>query len=230
MYIRAKNEIKCVIFDLDGTLLDTLEDLHKSVNYALQSMNLPERSREEVKSFVGNGIKKLIEYSVPDKTSNEIMQKVFSAFQAYYAVHCEDSTRPYPGIMDMLGRLKKRGIRCAILSNKAQFAVTKLQQRFFADLISLALGESETVRRKPDPTGILQAMRILNVKKEETLYVGDSDVDITTCKNANVQCISVTWGFRDKNFLIKNGASDIIEKPCDILPYFSHITIGSKTT
>lgn len=190
-----------VIFDLDGTLLNTLEDLTDAVNAALAAGGYPVRTIEEVRRFVGNGIGKLIQRAVPEGTSEEDFERVFASFKEYYAVHCNDKTRPYPGIPELLTRLKEAGYRLAIVSNKADFAVKELRDIYFADTIRVAIGEREGIRRKPAPDTVEQALWELGSDREHSVYVGDSDVDIETAGNAGIPCISVTWGFREEAFL-----------------------------
>ncbi len=207
-----------IVFDLDGTLLDTLDDLHISVNVALEKFSLPKRSREEVRSFVGNGIAKLIERSVGE-VSKEIYEGVFAAFKRHYGEHCEDNTKPYEGIVEVLQELKRRGIATAVVSNKADFAVKKLSKSYFGELLLAAVGENEEegIRKKPAPDSLLSVMEKLGGNRENTLYVGDSEVDIQTAQNAGVDCLSVTWGFKDREFLLQNGASRLADMPKEIL-------------
>ncbi len=193
--------IKAIVFDLDGTLLDTLDDLTAAVNHALSAHGLPLRTRAEVRSFVGNGVRRLMERSVPEEMPADKFEKVFRSFREYYTAHCLDQTRPYPGIMETLKRLHERGVRMAIVSNKLQPAVTELNARFFGEYIPVAVGESERVRCKPCPDGVLEALKVMGAKKEEAIYVGDSEVDIETAHNAGLPCLSVLWGFKDEDFL-----------------------------
>lgn len=204
------------IFDLDGTLLDTLQDLKASTNHALRSHGLPERTTEEVRQFVGNGVRKLIERAVPENTPQEVLEAVFADFRKHYMDHCLDATAPYPGIIDMLRRLKAQGKRMAIVSNKLDPAVKELNERFFKEYIDLAVGESDTVRRKPAPDMVNTILQTLGITKEEMVYVGDSEVDLQTARNAGVRCISVLWGFRDKEILIANGATTFAKTPEEI--------------
>lgn len=204
------------IFDLDGTLLDTLQDLKASTNHALHSHGLPERTTEEVRQFVGNGVRKLIERAVPENTPQEVLEAVFADFRKHYMDHCLDATAPYPGIIDMLRRLKAQGKRMAIVSNKLDPAVKELNERFFKEYIDLAVGESDTVRRKPAPDMVNTILQTLGIAKEEMVYVGDSEVDLQTARNAGVGCISVLWGFRDKEILIANGATTFAKTPEEI--------------
>lgn len=197
------NKVDTVVFDLDGTLLDTLDDLVESVNYALEKHGLPLRTKQEVRSFLGNGIRFLMEKAVGERIASheERFLPVFQSFRAHYVDHCLDATRPYEGIVEMLRALKEKGFMLAIVSNKLQPAVTELNERFFRDVISVAIGESADVRRKPFPDSVLKAMGELRSTCEQTVYVGDSEVDIETAKAVGIPCLSVLWGFRDEDFL-----------------------------
>ena len=207
------------IFDLDGTLLDTLGDLAASVNYALRSCGMPEHSIEEVRGFVGNGVRLLMERAVPDGASNPRFDEAFSAFRQHYMAHSLDTTRPYDGIPEMLADLKAKGCRLAVVSNKFYAATQELCHHFFADTIDVAIGEHEAegIRKKPAPDTVFEALRQLGVGKDNAVYVGDSDVDIQTARNSGLPCVSVLWGFRDRDFLIKNGAETFISAPSEIL-------------
>ena len=208
-----------VIWDLDGTLLDTLQDLADAVNYALATYGMPCRTINEVRSFVGNGVRNLVIRAVPEGEQNPLFDHVFTLFRKYYLAHCQDNTRPYDGINEMLCKLKKHGIHMAIVSNKLQDGVTELHKRWFTETIDTAIGEHEGVSRKPAPDMINIAM-----KAEETVYIGDSDTDILTAQNAGVKCISVLWGFRDKDFLLEHGATDFAASPKDL----SDIILNNK--
>lgn len=208
-----------VVFDLDGTLLDTLDDLKNAVNYALGKMGLPLRSREEVKAFVGNGVAKLMERSVPTGTSPQDTAKALTAFKSYYAPHSKDNTAPYPGIPETLTALRDMGCRLAVVSNKFDAAVKELARDYFPGLMDLAAGENEAnqIPKKPEPTMVLRTLEALGVSPERAVYVGDSDVDLQTAKNAGLPCISVTWGFRDREFLLQQGAAVLISHPRELL-------------
>lgn len=206
-----------VIFDLDGTLLDTLDDLCNSVNYSLRTNNFPERSLAEVRTFVGNGIRLLIERSVPEGTSKELIDKTFECFKTYYAVHCNDKTKTYPGVMDMLKELKKNGYKIAVLSNKAQYAVTKLCNIYFNNLLNDAVGARENVAKKPSPDALYICAENNNINLNNVIYVGDSDVDVATANNAGVRGIAVTWGFRSRELLIKCGAENLADNTDELL-------------
>lgn len=197
----TSSHYRTVIFDLDGTLLDTLDDLADAVNQALSTYNLPVRSTAEVRRFLGNGIRALVSSAVPEGTDEALFEQVFQCFRTYYVAHCLDRTQPYAGILDVLRAMRARGIGLAIVSNKLQPAVSELNEHFFAGLIDVAVGESATVRRKPNPDAVLAALQGLGGDKASAVYVGDSEVDIETARRAGLPCISVLWGFRDEDFL-----------------------------
>ena len=207
------------IFDLDGTLLDTLCDLAASVNYALRTHGMPEHSIEDVRRFVGNGVRKLIERSVPSGTENPNFEATFATFREYYMQHSLDTTRPYDGIPETLAALKAKGCRLAVVSNKMMAATQELCCHFFPDTIEVAIGENdaEGIRKKPAPDTVYASLRELGVDKHSAVYVGDSDVDIETARNAGLPCISVLWGFRDRDFLIQHGAKTFISAPQELL-------------
>lgn len=204
---------KLAIFDLDGTLLETLEDLHDSTNHALVSQGLPPRTLDEVRRFVGNGIHKLIERAVPEGSSSETVEQVFEEFKTWYAVHCNDKTSAYDGIKEMLLALRKAGVRTAVVSNKADFGVQTLCKTYFSDLLDVAVGQREGIRLKPAPDSVNEVLRLLEIRREDAVYIGDSDVDIDTARNAGMDCISVTWGFRRREFLLEHGAVILADKP-----------------
>jgi len=204
------------IFDLDGTILDTLEDLTNSVNFALRNNQFEERSIDEVCSFVGNGIRKLIERAVPSGTDIEKVEQVFADFKQYYALHCTDKTKPYEGIMDVIRKLRQAGCKTAVVSNKADSAVGPLCQKFFPEMFDYAVGEREGIQRKPSPDSVLEVLEHLCVEQKDAIYIGDSEVDIQTAKNAGIGCISVTWGFRKERFLAEQGATLFAKVPEEI--------------
>lgn len=208
---------KAIIFDLDGTLTDTLEDLYLSVNYALRSCGLPERSLDEVRRFVGNGVRQLIERAVPEGTEPPVVTKCFETFHSHYIIHCQDHTALYPGIATLLMSLHTKGYRMAVVSNKIQDGVTELAQSYFRGVIDVAIGEQPGIPRKPEPDMLYNALAQLGVDASEAIYVGDSDVDLQTAANAGLPCISVLWGFRSRNFLVAHGATMLAETPQDIL-------------
>jgi phosphoglycolate phosphatase len=206
------------IFDLDGTLLDTLNDLASSCNYALRENNMPERSIEEVRQFVGNGVKKLMERAIPGGLTNPRFDDTYALFRQHYLKHNLDTTKPYPGIMDLLAELRQHGKHIAVVSNKFYAATQELCLHFFGNaLVPVAIGERENIRKKPAPDTVIEALRQLGVSKDNAVYIGDSDVDVMTAQNTGIPCISVLWGFRDKDFLIAHGATTFVEKPEEIL-------------
>ncbi len=206
---------RCIIFDLDGTLLNTLCDLAAAVNHSLLLHGLPPRTHNEVRTFIGDGVAKLVERAVPEGTPDAVTAAVLVDFKNHYAAHCEDLTAPYPGILPLLSALKQRGILTGIVSNKFDAAVKALSSHYFHDLIDVAVGEreSEGIRKKPAPDTLWLAMKELRVSPEETLYVGDADTDILTANAAGVDCASVTWGFRDRDFLVSHGATILVDAP-----------------
>jgi phosphoglycolate phosphatase len=210
---------KVFIFDLDGTLLDTLGDLAASVNYALRTHGMPEHSIDDVRRFVGNGVRKLMERAIPDGAANPDFEATFATFREYYMQHSLDTTRPYDGIPETLIELKARGCRLAVVSNKMMAATQELCRHFFQDTIEVAIGENEAqgIRKKPAPDTVFAALQSLGVEKDNAVYVGDSDVDIQTAANAGLPCISVLWGFRDRDFLIQHGAKTFISAPSELL-------------
>ena len=205
------------IFDLDGTLLSSLDDLAASTNYALRWAGMPERTFEEVRMFVGNGVKLLMERAIPDGLHNPRFEEVYAKFREHYLMHNLDRTRPYDGVLELLAELKQRGKKLAIVSNKFYAATQDLAHHFFADTIEVAIGERENIRKKPAPDTVLEALRQLGASKDGAVYIGDSDVDVMTAKNSGLPCISVLWGFRDKEFLIEHGATLFVKTPHDIL-------------
>ena len=206
-----------VLFDLDGTLLDTLTDLAASTNYALRSCGMPEHSIDDVRRFVGNGVRMLMTRAVPDGESNPRFDEAFSVFRQHYMQHCLDTTCPYPGIMDALARLKEKGMMLAIVSNKMQAATEELRQHFFSQYIDVAIGESAAIRKKPAPDTVNEVLRLLGISHDEAIYVGDSDVDIDTARAAMMPCASVLWGFRDRQFLLNHGATRLLSSPEELL-------------
>ena len=202
---------KYVIFDLDGTILDTLDDLADAANAALASQGYPQRTRDEVRMFVGNGIRKLIERATPDGVTDEEIVRTHEAFTAYYSAHCKDKTKPYDGIPELVAALKDKGIRSAVVSNKADYAVKKLCEEYFGDLFEISIGEREGIRKKPAPDTVFEVMRVLGAAPEETVYIGDSDVDVLTAKNSGIDCIGVSYGFRGREFLESHGAQVIAD-------------------
>ena len=207
------------IFDLDGTLLNTLDDLASAVNYALRQYSMPEHTLEEVRQFVGNGVRMLITRAVPDGDRNTQFEAVFRTFREYYMLHSQDTTRPYEGIPELLSELRRRGKHIAVVSNKFYAATQDLCRHFFPDTVEVAIGEHEAegLRKKPAPDTVFAALKQLGVGTEDAVYVGDSDVDILTARNSGLPCISVLWGFRDRDFLIQHGAKTLISAPHELL-------------
>lgn len=209
--------IRAVVFDLDGTLLNTLEDLANATNWALQHNGLPERTIDEVRRFVGNGVRRLIERAVPAGTEAALLEQVFADFKTYYVSHCQDCTCLYDGIPEMLEQLKAGGYKMAIVSNKLQAGVDELYEFYFRETIEVAVGEREGIRRKPAPDMVETALKELGISADEAVYVGDSDVDLQTARNSGLACISVLWGFRDRDFLVEHGATCMVERPAEIV-------------
>lgn len=207
---------KLAVFDMDGTILDTLEDLKDSTNFALEKCGYPTRSYDEVRRFVGNGIRKLIERAVPEGLTVEQIDRVHEVFTEHYKVHCADTTKAYDGIKPLLEKLRASGVKTAVVSNKADYGVQELCKEYFDGLFDYAVGEREGIRRKPAPDAVNEALRVLGIDKSEAVYIGDSDVDFETAKNAELPCISVLWGFRDEEFLREKGATLFVHDPAEI--------------
>lgn len=207
---------KLAVFDMDGTILDTLEDLKDSTNFALEKCGYPTRSYDEVRRFVGNGIRKLIERAVPEGLTVEQIDRVHEVFTEHYKVHCADKTKAYDGIKPLLEKLRASGVKTAVVSNKADYGVQELCKEYFDGLFDYAVGEREGIRRKPAPDAVNEALRVLGIDKSEAVYIGDSDVDFETAKNAELPCISVLWGFRDEEFLREKGATLFVHDPAEI--------------
>lgn len=204
------------VFDLDGTLLSTLGDLAASCNHALRANGMPERTIDEVRRFVGNGVKKLMERAIPSGLDNPLFEKTFADFRQHYMHHNLDTTCPYPGVMEMLESLRSRGKKVAVVSNKFYAATQALCKHFFGDLVDVAIGEREGIRKKPAPDTVNEALAQMNVGKERAVYIGDSDVDIMTANNCGMPCISVLWGFRDYDFLVEHGATIFVTSPLQL--------------
>ena len=214
------NNIKAIIFDLDGTLLDTLTDLKNSLNEALRNHDLPERTTDEVRRFVGNGIAKLVERAIPSGTQHPFYDAVLTDIRRIYAQRCRENTAPYTGITEMLNELSRKGYALAVVSNKPDAQVKALCKSFFGDCIQTAIGQQEGVRMKPAPDSLFAAMQQLDADTDNTVYVGDSEVDVQTAQNAGVPCISVLWGFRDKELLLTNGARNFAHSPAEMMQMF----------
>ena len=206
-----------VIFDLDGTLLNTLGDLRAATNHALEVRGLPPHSMEEIRQFIGNGIRLLICRAMPEGTPEAEIDAALDDFKAYYAAHIHDRTVPYDGIPQLLTALRKRGIKVAVLSNKIDSASQQLIEYFFPGKTDVVFGEHVGVPRKPDPTSCRMVMQRLGVQPEQALYVGDSGTDMQTAKNAGLYAVGVTWGFRSKEVLLEYGADILVHRPEQIL-------------
>ena len=208
---------KAIIFDLDGTLTDTLADLTDSVNFALLSLGFPQRSQEEIRSFVGNGVKKLVYLSVPQNTSDDVSEKCLNIFKEHYKEHSCIKTKPYEGITELLTELKNKGIKTAVVTNKMHSAAVDIVKKFFGNLIDVTVGQQDGLPQKPQPDSVYKALEILGISKENAVYTGDSEVDCITAKNADIPCVGVTWGFRSRKVLESNGADYIVDNPCEII-------------
>lgn len=211
---------KAAIFDLDGTLIDSLQDLWLSVNHALGQMGFPKRSIDEVRQFVGNGVGKLVQRAVPEGTEEALTEQCLQLFKQHYVEHCREHTAPYEGIIPLLRALRRQGIRTAIVSNKLQSGVTELADEHFQGLIDVAIGEREGIRRKPAPDMVDLAVRQLGMEKADCLYMGDSDVDVQTAVNAGLDCVAVLWGFRSRDVLLRAGATQFVGHPAELLEFF----------
>lgn len=208
---------EAVIFDLDGTLLNTLDDLMDSVNYALGICGMPERSYEEIRRSVGNGIERLLELVVPNGSNNPQFNRAYALFKEYYGEHCNDKTDLYPGIRELLDALKREGFLMAIVSNKYYEGVQNLKQQYFKDYLQVAIGEREGIRKKPAPDTVLAALKELKVPKEKAVYIGDSEVDIATAANTGMDCITVGWGFRTREEQEAAGGKVFVNSPMEVL-------------
>jgi phosphoglycolate phosphatase len=218
---RMDKQYDTVIFDMDGTLLDTLEDLTDSVNAALTAFGRPVRTIEEVRRFVGNGVLRLMELSVPEGREAGDFDAILEYFKKYYSEHSQIKTRPYEGITELVRELKDRGYKMAIVSNKFHDAVCALSQLYFGDLLPVAIGENEAagIRKKPSPDTVFSALDTLGAVKAHAIYVGDSEVDYATSVNAGMDCILVSWGFRERELLESFHPKYIADVPADILSY-----------
>lgn len=213
-------DIKAVVFDLDGTLLDTLDDLMNGLNAALSKNGMPERSRTDVRRFVGNGLAKLVERAIPDGRENPLFEKALADTRRCYAQKCRENTKPYDGITDMLAALMQKGLRLAVVSNKPDAQVKTLCDEFFPDMVAAAIGQREGVPLKPAADPVLEALRLMDTAAADAVYVGDSEVDILTAQNAGMPCISVLWGFRDRPLLESAGGTIFAAAPTEMIRYF----------
>ena len=204
--MKTSNKYKTVIFDLDGTLLDTLDDLHNAVNHTMDVYGYPHRTREEVRSFVGNGVDKLIELCLPNGAEDKKLTAAIAEYRRYYSENAQIKTKPYDGVIEVIDSLLERGVNVAIVSNKIHKSTVELCKKYFPR-IEYVFGEreSEGIRRKPHPDMVINAAETIGTPVSECVYVGDSEVDVETSANARMDCILVLWGFRDKDFLLERG-------------------------
>lgn len=215
--------INTVIFDFDGTLLNTLEDLTDSVNHMMRMHNYPERTIDEIRSFIGNGIPTLIRRSVPSDIDESVAQECTKEMKEYYKTHAKIKTKPYNGIDELLSQLQKRKIKTAVVTNKAEPAAKLLCKEFFGDIFNVVIGDNGIDKLKPAPDNVFKAIKLLDSNNENILYVGDSDVDIITANNASLTSVGVLWGFRDRECLEKNGANYIIGQPLELLDIIDNL-------
>lgn len=204
------------IFDLDGTLLNTLDDLAASCNFALRSYGLPEHNVDDVRRFVGNGVRLLMTRAIPGGESFAQFEECYACFRQHYLHHNLDTTAPYPGIMELIAKLNANGKKVAVVSNKFYEATQDLVRHFFGEEIKVAIGERPDIHKKPAPDTVIEALRQLDMPSSTAVYIGDSDVDIDTARNCGMPCISVLWGFRDRDFLIEHGATTLVKTPEEI--------------
>lgn len=209
--------ITTIVWDMDGTVLNTLIDLRDSVNYVLRKYNMPEHTIEEYRRYFGSGIRYALECAVVDGTPSETIDEMLPIFKEHYDVHCLDNTCPYDGILDAMKKLKEKGYKMAIVSNKIDSAVKELNEKFFKEYVDVAIGETPGTKRKPAPDMVEQTLKELGSSKEESIYIGDSEVDLQTAINSSLPCISVLWGFRDRDYLIEQGATTFAETPEELV-------------
>ncbi|MCR5835338.1 MAG: HAD family hydrolase [Lachnospiraceae bacterium] len=205
-----------VIFDMDGTILDTLEDLTIAMNHVMSEFDFDKHTKEEYRHAFGNGIRFAIEQTTPNGTSKEVIDRMHPIFRAYYDEHCLDNTRPYDGILPLMKKMKDDGYKMAIVSNKIDSAVKELNLRFFSEYVDVAIGERAGIKRKPAPDTVIEALRELGSNVYEAVYIGDSEVDFETAKNSELDCITVLWGFRDKEYLEEIGADVFANTPEEV--------------
>ena len=212
-----------IVLDCDGTLLDTATDLANAVNHVLRTHNFPEKSLAEVKAALGNAVTYLMRQCLPSSVADHELELYIEEFKTYYGEHLKDTTAPYPGILDMLDVLREQGYKLAIVSNKIQEGVTPLNKEYFGDRLPVAIGERPGLQRKPAPDMVLQALKELGSTPEESIYVGDSEVDVATAKNSGLLCIGVTWGFREESLHQELGVTHIAHKAEDILSIVANL-------
>jgi len=209
--------IRGIIFDMDGTILNTIEDIKTSVNHAMNYFGLKEKTLQEVKDAVGRGAINLIEDVVPKETSKEDILKIYEVYQKHYDTYANQQTGPYPGILDLLKKLKAKGYKLAVVSNKLEYLVNELNHQTFKDYFDVSIGETDGIPIKPAPDMLYKALDLLKLNKEEVLFIGDSDIDMLTATNAHIKSVGVTWGYRSKEVLIKYQAAYIINKADELL-------------
>lgn len=213
-----------IIFDMDGTILNTIDDIAGAVNYILEKYQFPLRSVEEVKFFVGNGLKRTLELSLPEGTAPSFIDEIYEEFVSYYKTHCHIATKPYDGIVETIDTLKQAGYQLAVVSNKRQEAVEDLCKEFYPGLFDIQMGDQDGMQRKPAPDMVSYVLEKLSANTSQALYIGDSDVDVKTARNAKLTGIFVTWGFRSRDFLVQQGAHHIVDTPQELLTRIQEIT------
>ncbi len=207
---------RLAIFDMDGTILDTLEDLTDSINYSLRECGFPERTLKEIRSFVGNGNLNSIRRSLPEGADEQTVKKAYGIFTGRYKDHCNDKTKPYPGVCGVISELRSKGVLTAVISNKDDYAVRTLVKAFFEGLFDFALGARPELKNKPAPDPVYAVLEKLGVEKKDAVYIGDSEVDLQTAQNSGLDCISVLWGFRDRDLLEERGAKTFAAAPSEL--------------
>ncbi len=210
------NKYDVVLFDLDGTLLDTLEDMCDSVNHVMEKFGYPVHSLEKVRSFIGNGIRKLIERALPEGTDSKTCELALAEYRRYYGENCMVKTRPYEGIPELLSELKERGFRIGVVTNKNAEAAEKLCSHYFPDTVEVVTGQKDSLPKKPDPAMVQSALEQMGVVGKKTVYIGDSETDIETAANSQMDCIICLWGFREKEYLLQKGAKTIVSQASEI--------------
>lgn len=211
--------IKAIVWDLDGTLLNTIDDLANSVNFALSKYNLPSKTVSEVKKAVGNGVNKLIARCIEGGRNNPHFTQVLESFKEHYSKNSAVKTAPYPEIRETLKELKTRGYKLAVVSNKFESAVAELCQKYFPNIFDVIIGETPQIKRKPAPDMLFAALKLLQTQPQEIYFIGDSEVDVQTAQNAEIKCLSALWGFRSKDLLLANGATDFLNTPEEIFEF-----------
>lgn len=206
---------KLIMFDLDGTIVDTILDLMNAVNYSLLCLKKKPRTKEEILKFVGNGIRNLVLRSLDNDET--FLEEALALFKEYYHSHCLDNSKPYEGIFAVMDYCKENNIKMAVVSNKENTLTNKICQAYFKEYMDLFIGERPNVLKKPDPTGVLEVMNLYGIKAHEALYIGDSDVDIKTAQNASIDAIIVSYGFRNREFLEELKAKCIVDTPFELL-------------